>query len=365
MILSHSFTVAAPMDAVFDVLTDPSVVDSVPGARFDSGGREGELRLADGSAPLVLRGAVTLCEADREAGALALILGGHEAGTQATAHCAVAIRLRPAEGTTTVSLQLDVDVEGHPATGPGSLEAPVRALVYGLAAALRQRLEARDAPGDDGPTGVAYGRPWPVVPAEPGASAAAPGEPPDAGGDEVAAGPGEAAWHPSEEEQRGLAELVAELEREEMRDHAAEAAAAETAGGEWPRVPAPEWWTPEAAEDAGIAPEPGETAATVPPAPPAPLPTEPEPGRPRFGAPGSPVPGRVQVVTDGPLDGGTIPVGDGPVALVRAATRERPWIIPAAILGLLAVVVLLRRRRRGAGARGRRGGGRCPAPTRR
>ena len=49
------------------------------------------------------------------------------------------------------------------------------------------------------------------------------------------------------------------------------------------------------------------------------------------------------VVTEGPLDGSTLPVGDTRSERLRGAARENPWA-PAAILLAIAVLLLLRRR---------------------
>lgn len=56
------------------------------------------------------------------------------------------------------------------------------------------------------------------------------------------------------------------------------------------------------------------------------------------------VPGRVEVMTSGPVPVAGIPIGDSPSARIHALHRSKPWVIPAALIGLIAVAVLLRRR---------------------
>jgi carbon monoxide dehydrogenase subunit G len=87
---------------------------------------------------------------------------------------------------------------------------------------------------------------------------------------------------------------------------------------------------------------PDAVAAPPRPAPPPPPPAMPGPAAraPRR------VPGRVEIVTAGPVPAAGIPVGDGPRARLHAVHRTRPWLMPAVLLGLIALVLLLRRRRR-------------------
>ena len=56
------------------------------------------------------------------------------------------------------------------------------------------------------------------------------------------------------------------------------------------------------------------------------------------------VPGRVEIVTNGPVPVAGLPVGDSPAARIHALHRSRPWLIPAVLLGLIALALLLRRR---------------------
>jgi carbon monoxide dehydrogenase subunit G len=120
MILVNAFTVAAPMDQVYDALNDGTLVAAnLPGARrsgrLDERTVKGELRLVLGKTPIPYRGTLRLDEADREAGAMALTVEAREGRGQGTARAAVALRLRESRGSTTVSLRSELEVEGRAA----------------------------------------------------------------------------------------------------------------------------------------------------------------------------------------------------------------------------------------------------------
>ena len=53
----------------------------------------------------------------------------------------------------------------------------------------------------------------------------------------------------------------------------------------------------------------------------------------------APANGRIQVVTDAPIE-----IDERPAALAWAAVSRRPWMPPALILGLVAAYLLLRSR---------------------
>lgn len=113
MIVENAFTVAAPMDEVFDALRDVRTVLPCLDARVtevvDDHTARGELTLPMGDDTMVFRGTLRVGEADREAGAITFEAVGHGAGS-ASAQGRMWVRLRESAGSTTVSVHADVDV---------------------------------------------------------------------------------------------------------------------------------------------------------------------------------------------------------------------------------------------------------------
>jgi len=240
------------MEAVFDVLATEQVLTGLRGievsGRDAHGTIEGTLELDVGGAPMRFSGQITTLDVDREAGALTMMLTGKRESSAEQSRCRVAVRLRSADGSTKVSMQLDVDIAGRDRTADAyPLREAVLKVVDDLALAVREHLTVAAAVGS------------PRV-----------------------------------------------------------AATAAVDGPSRPETP----------------PEPA--AAVTPPA---------RPARPRYADPGSPVPGRVVVVTSSPLDGRRLPVGDSATDRVRTAAGERPWLPPLVLLGILALLLLFRRRR--------------------
>jgi len=117
VIVENAFTVAAPMDAVFDALRDVRTVLPCLDARVtevvDDHTARGELTIPMGEATMVFHGTLRVGEADREAGAITFEAVGRGAG-EAAAQGRLAVRLRESAGATTVSVQADVDVAHAP-----------------------------------------------------------------------------------------------------------------------------------------------------------------------------------------------------------------------------------------------------------
>jgi carbon monoxide dehydrogenase subunit G len=117
MIVENAFSVEAPMDDVFDTLSDVRTVLPCLDARVtevvDSHTARGELTIPMGDATMVFSGTLRVGEADREAGAITFAVAGHGAG-MATAQGTLAVRLRESSGSTTVSMHADVDVADSP-----------------------------------------------------------------------------------------------------------------------------------------------------------------------------------------------------------------------------------------------------------
>lgn len=232
MIISHDFVAHAPMEAVFDALTSEHALKGLRGVRVSgrdaNGNINGVLELDVAGTPMRFRGQCPTLDVDREAGALTMTLTGNQGRSRQQSRCLVAVRLRSSNGSTTVSMQLDLDVAGqdrHADAYP--LREAVLQVVDDLALAVRGQLAVAEAVG-------------------------------------------------------------------------VQRTAAATA-----------------------------TAPTT---------------RPRYADPGSPVPGRVVIVTSSPLDGSRLPVGDSATDRVRTAAGERPWLAPLLLLGIVALLLILRRR---------------------
>ena len=113
MIVENAFTVAAPMDEVFDALRDVRTVLPCFDARIsevvDDHTARGEVTIPMGDATMVFSGTLRIGEADRQAGAITFVATAQGAGS-ASAHGRMRVRLRESAGSTTVSVEADIDV---------------------------------------------------------------------------------------------------------------------------------------------------------------------------------------------------------------------------------------------------------------
>ena len=287
MIVQSTFTLPVPMDAAFDLLIDPgAVADALSGSRpVSPGAREGDLVIHVGGTAVTFRGRVTPGEQDREAGALSFHVAGAEVRGRGMVTAGGAVRLRQAEDATAVAVQLDVEVSGRMAQqGVDAVEAAVRTVLDELAGGLRRHAETRHPRADH------------ATPAE------------EAEIDLVAY-----PWMTSAEVAVGDPAAAATAQ-----GAAAPAFTLAPAAGSAP-APAPARTTPSWSLEPASTPAP-RTARTVP--------------------------GRVTVVTDGPLAAAGIPVGDGAMARARGLHHQRPWVAPALLMTAVVVVVLVGRRRR-------------------
>jgi carbon monoxide dehydrogenase subunit G len=147
MIIETGFAVSAPSDRVLSALTDPDVVVAcLPGARIretqQDGVVVGDISLPMGKATVGYRGEVIVSGLDSEAGAITLESAGREIRGKGTWLVAAALRLRESAGSTTVSMQIDVDVTGRAKrAGDDALRSAFEQLVAQFGGALSQRLE--------------------------------------------------------------------------------------------------------------------------------------------------------------------------------------------------------------------------------
>jgi carbon monoxide dehydrogenase subunit G len=150
MIVENAFTVAAPMDAVFDALRDVRTVLPCLDARVvevvDGHTARGELTVPMGDATMVFSGTLRVGEADRQAGAITFELVGHGAG-DAAMQGRMAVRLRESAGATTASVQADVDVSDAPVhVDDETTSRAAHTLLARLGAEVAGRVARREEP---------------------------------------------------------------------------------------------------------------------------------------------------------------------------------------------------------------------------
>ncbi len=192
MIVENAFTVAAPMDDVFDTLRDVRTMLPCLDARVtevvDGHTARGEVTIPMGDATMVFHGTLRVGEADRDAGAITFEVSGRGAG-EATARGTLAVRLRESSGSTTVAMHADLDVRDAPLRLDGDgASAAARGLFARLGDEVTRRIAAELVPGVRGtvklvappvptPAGAVAGEvrrhPWLLPAALIGATAAA------------------------------------------------------------------------------------------------------------------------------------------------------------------------------------------------
>jgi carbon monoxide dehydrogenase subunit G len=150
MIVENAFTVAAPMDDVFDALRDVRTVLPCLDARVtevvDDHTARGELTLPMGDATMVFSGTLRVGEVDRQAGAITFEAVGHGAGS-ASAQGRMWVRLRESGGTTTVSVQADVEMADTPmSVDSDDTQRAARSLFSRLGSEVAERIARDDTP---------------------------------------------------------------------------------------------------------------------------------------------------------------------------------------------------------------------------
>ena len=151
MIIETGFDVSATSDRVLSALTDPDIVVAcLPGARIretrEDGVVLGDISLPIGKATVGYRGEVIVRGVDSEAGAINLESAGREIRGKGTWLVAAALRLRESAGSTTVSMQIDVDVTGRAErAGDDAVRDAFEQLVARFGGALSERIEGEAA----------------------------------------------------------------------------------------------------------------------------------------------------------------------------------------------------------------------------
>jgi uncharacterized protein len=149
MIVENAFTVAAPMDEVFDALRDVRTVLPCLDARVtevvDDHTARGELTIPMGDATMVFSGTLRVGEADRQAGAITFEAVGLGAGS-ASAQGRMSVRLRESAGSTTVSVQADLAMaDTLPGVDSDDTQRAARNLFTRLGTEVAERIARDDA----------------------------------------------------------------------------------------------------------------------------------------------------------------------------------------------------------------------------
>jgi uncharacterized protein len=143
MELSNEFTVFAPIDEAFAVLTDiERIAPCLPGAQLtEVAGEEyrGTVKVKVGPITASFKGTATLTEKDEAAHRAVLKAQGRDTGGKGNANATITAQLEPAGEGTHVSLSTDLNITGRVAQfGRGALADVSQKLIGQFA----ERLEA-------------------------------------------------------------------------------------------------------------------------------------------------------------------------------------------------------------------------------
>ena len=145
--ITETFTVAAPIDRVWDFLVDPSqVVTCMPGAQLDevvdAENFLGKVTVKLGAVGASYKGKVKFVRVDREAGEVEMSAQGREAGG-GTAKAKITSRLEETAEGTTVSFSARVDLTGKIVqVGRGMIQGVSHQLFEQFASTAKSQLEA-------------------------------------------------------------------------------------------------------------------------------------------------------------------------------------------------------------------------------
>lgn len=152
MEFSNSFTVAAPLDQVWVVLTDPQeVTPCVPGAQItemiDETHFNGTVKVKLGAVQMSYRGSMQM-QPDEAAHTIVLSGKGTATGGGGGASGTVTVKLAELDGGTAVDINSQVDVTGRVAQfGRGIMQDVSNRLIKDFSSCLQQRLTEGDRAG--------------------------------------------------------------------------------------------------------------------------------------------------------------------------------------------------------------------------
>jgi len=162
MNIDHEFTVPAPADRAWAMLTDlEQVAACMPGAQltgFEDGAYQGLVKVKVGPVTAQYRGTASFVEKDDEGYHAVVAAKGKEARGSGTASATIDLRLRP-EGadSTVVSVGTDLKISGKVAQfGAGMIQEVSAKLLGQFTACLEQRIvsggpDAAEAPATEAP----------------------------------------------------------------------------------------------------------------------------------------------------------------------------------------------------------------------
>lgn len=175
MRLDHEFTVAAPVEQVWQAMLDPQrVAPCMPGATLtdvDGDTFKGSVKVKLGPVNLLYKGTGEFQEKDEQARKLVIRASGKDARGAGTASAAVAVTLTSDGETTKGAVATDLNVTGRPAQfGRGMISDVGGKILDSFAESLAGELGAGTAAGDAAAVG---GESEPVISTDSGTEPAA------------------------------------------------------------------------------------------------------------------------------------------------------------------------------------------------
>jgi carbon monoxide dehydrogenase subunit G len=158
MKLEHSFTVAAPLDRVWEALIDVErVAPCLPGAEITEAGEDGTYRgtfsVRLGPTTAAYRGELAMEEVDAEAHRAVMRANGQDKRGQGSAKATIVSSMREEGGGTTVEVETDFTITGRLARfgRGGMIEDVSKRLLRDFADCLQKTIEAGTPTGASPP----------------------------------------------------------------------------------------------------------------------------------------------------------------------------------------------------------------------
>lgn len=156
MILSNEFTVAAPVERVWEYFLDvPRLAPCLPGATLvgddGDGTYRGRVVAALGPVKLNFSGTATILEADEAAHRMVLHAAGSEDRGRGEAEMTITATMRPESGGTRVTVAQDLSISGAAANfGRGMIADVTSVLLRSFAECVQANINRGGSGGSDG-----------------------------------------------------------------------------------------------------------------------------------------------------------------------------------------------------------------------